>query len=81
MLMASNEDRRVYDPWAPAPAESLVDVAQSQDDESPTDRSQLPNDLDDISRADLIALAKHHKVAAYGSKEDIATRIREAQNS
>lgn len=40
--------------------------------------AELPADLDDISKPDLIALAELAGVATYGTKAEIAARIRAA---
>lgn len=77
-------DRRRYDPFAPAPrpeAEdhtgpppaSLTGVVQPPANDY---AAELPADLDDISKPDLIALAELAGVATYGTKAEIAARIR-----
>jgi hypothetical protein len=76
---AMTEDRRAYDPFAPAPA-APTSVAQPLADNEPTEASTT-DDLEDMSRVDLIELAERHDVATYGSKAAIAARIREAQGN
>lgn len=86
-------DRRAWDPWAPpapsAPAEddsvggALTGVVQppvveAPDGDAVTAAGLLPDDLDDITKPDLIALAEMAGVATYGTKAEIAARIREA---
>lgn len=39
----------------------------------------IPGDLTDITRADLITLAEQHGVPSYGTKAEIADRIRRAR--
>lgn len=81
------EDRRVYDPYAPPPTvvQMTSGVAQTVASEGEPDNrialsadqgSLVPDDLTEISRADLIALAVQHGVASYGSKVEIAERVR-----
>lgn len=85
-------DRRAYDPFAPfttaapaagpAPASAPVAEQHEQAQEPSSDAveaaAQLPADLDDITKPDLIALAELAGVATYGTKAEIADRIREA---
>lgn len=77
-------DRRRYDPFAPAPRRTAPDEGGRHRAPDPpaslTGVVQppvvLPEDLDDITKPDLVALAEHHGVATYGTKADIASRIR-----
>jgi hypothetical protein len=73
------EDRRSYDPFAPAPV-SLTGAVQPPADDAPTETT-VTDDLEDMTRADLIELAERRDVATYGTKAMIAARIREAQGS
>ncbi len=78
-----NADRTSYDPFAPPVPVSAPAVAEPVDqagDATDLDdiAAQIPSDLDDISKDDLIALAELADVATYGSKLQIADRIRAA---
>lgn len=82
-------DRRAYDPFAPhrpvdrAPADGepvkAGPVAGDEQPEGEHPADLLPDDLDDISKPDLIALAEMADVATYGTKAEIAARIRESR--
>lgn len=79
-------DRTAYDPFAPPPArapapapavaEPVVEAPSAADLDDIS--AQLPSDLDDITKDDLIALAELADVATYGTKQAIADRIRAA---
>jgi hypothetical protein len=76
------EDRRSHDPFAPPPP-APVEVDEQPDtgpdqDEAAEAAAQIPSDLDDITKPDLVALAELAGVATYGTKAEIAARIREA---
>lgn len=82
-------DRQSYDPFAPPPPAQQADTsappppavapAETPVVESVSDyAAELPDDLDDITKADLVALAELAGVATYGTKAEIAQRIREA---
>lgn len=86
-------DRRAYDPFAPFPVSppappspplaaepgELPDADPSASSEKAREAAeQLPFDLDEISKDDLIALAELADVASYGTKQQIADRIRAA---
>ncbi len=77
-------DRSSYDPFAPPPAASAPADAKPANDETPNAAdlddiaAQVPEDLDDISKDDLIALAELADVATYGTKQQLADRIRAA---
>lgn len=83
--MTSN-DRRVWDPFAPPPTAAPASaVEQPSPDSEPAAAGRaaeaaalLPDDLDDIKKPDLIALAELADVPTYGTKDEIADRIREA---
>jgi hypothetical protein len=72
------EDRRSWDPWAPAPAVEPAPAVAEQAGDPQAAAAELPSDLDDIGKPDLIALAELAGVATYGTKQDIADRIRAA---
>jgi hypothetical protein len=74
-------DRSTYDPWAPrsAPPPTAAESSQTPTTDevtAPNPSSPLPDDLAEISRADLIALADRYGVASYGTKAEIAERLR-----
>ncbi|MDN5931174.1 MAG: hypothetical protein L0I24_08940 [Pseudonocardia sp.] len=78
-------DRRRYDPFAPAPRSTAPNEGRHRAPDpsasltgvmQPPAALLLPDDLDDITKPDLVALAERHGVASYGTKSDIATRIR-----
>lgn len=82
-------DRRSYDPFAPPPARSdeddvwpdLDEVEPPEDGDgqagdAPADL--IPEDLDDITLKDLKALAELADVPTYGTKAELAARIRAA---
>jgi hypothetical protein len=82
-------DRRAYDPFAPftpaaaagpasAPVAEQHEQAQEPSGDAVEAAAQLPADIDDITKPDLIALAELAGVATYGTKAEIADRIREA---
>lgn len=73
------EDRRGFDPWAPPPAPD-AGAEQSSVADEPT-AGTVTDNLEDMSRTDLIELAERHDVPTYGSKAAIAARIREAQGN
>ncbi len=62
----------------------VVQPPEQVEQEEPVDAevsdyaAELPSDLDDISKPDLIALAELAGVATYGTKAEIAARIRAA---
>jgi hypothetical protein len=74
------EDRRAYDPFAPAPA-SPTSAEQQRLASGASATASASDGLEDMSRADLIELAEQRGVAAWGSKTMIAARIREAQGN
>ncbi len=83
-------DRRSFDPFAPPPAHeplfALTGVAQppepaeapESNPDAATAAGLIPDDLDDITKPELIELAEMAGVATYGTKQDIADRIRAA---
>lgn len=80
--------RRAHDPFAPAAPQSLTGVVEPpappvEDDTGRDDTgdvaAMLPDDLDDIGKPDLIALAELAGVATSGTKADLADRIRGAR--
>lgn len=68
------EDRRGHDPYAPPPA-ALTGVIQPPDVNAP---AGLPDDLDDLKKADLVALAEQHGLDTSGTKADLIARLRGA---
>lgn len=84
----SSNDRRVWDPFAPPPTTTSASASAAEQpspdsEPAPAGRAAeaaalLPDDLDDIKKADLIALAELADVPTYGTKDEIADRIREA---
>lgn len=84
-------DRRSFDPFAPAPlvvdtsAKALAE-ANPAAEQPPTGSAQdardaaaqIPPDLDEISKDDLVTLAELADVATWGTKQQIADRIRVA---
>lgn len=71
-LMSTPDDRRRYDPFAP---HVLVGAVAPPVQDAADDESTEP-DLDAMSKAELIALAKEHELATYGSRADIVDRLR-----
>lgn len=87
-------DRRSFDPFAPPPtapdnpSQTGPDGAQSVAADTPTADEPagdavtaaglIPDDLDDITKPELIELADMAGVATYGTKDQIAARIRDA---
>lgn len=77
-------NRQSYDPYAPftasvapaAPVEAPAPVAGTEDAREAA--AQIPANLDDINKDDLIALAELAGVATYGTKQQLADRIRAA---
>lgn len=84
------EDRRAYDPFAPAPSAMATEDAESSgsepepgeqepfsDDEHESSGGDVESDgLDDMRRTDLLDLAEEEGVGAYGTKADLIARIR-----
>lgn len=58
---------------APDVPASLTGVVQPP---APDYAAELPDDLDEISKPDLVALAELAGVATYGTKAEIAARVR-----
>ncbi len=86
-------DRRSYDPFAPPPAldpgeahetlQTITGVVQPPEPIEPsgdaaTAAGLIPDDLDDITKPELIDLAEMAGVATYGTKAELASRIRAA---
>ncbi len=73
-------DRTAYDPFAPPPR---VNAPVKPAEEGPTGDPKaaadlIPDELDDITLKDLKVLAEMAGVPDYGTKSQIASRIREA---
>jgi hypothetical protein len=59
-------DRRRWDPFAPAPRRLRVQPA----------RDDLPEDLDDLKKADLVALAEQRGLDTDGTRATLIARLR-----
>lgn len=66
----TDEDRRRYDPFAPHSLVGAVQPPVSEDDD------QGGSDLEDMRKADLVALAEEQGLPTYGSKADLVERLR-----
>lgn len=70
-------DRRAHDPFAPHPR--LVSVPKPLEPEATKPDLPTGTALEEMAKPDLVNLAILYKVAVYGSKADIASRIRAAR--
>lgn len=69
------EDRRIYDPWAPPPA-SLTGVVQPPAAKPDSKPARDDDGLDDLKKAELVAMADDLGVDSSGNKADIIARLR-----
>lgn len=75
------EDRRVYDPWAPPPPAALTGVIQPPADDTkaaatPATPAAGDDGLDELKKAELVAMADDLGVDSSGIKADIIARLR-----
>lgn len=74
------EDRSSFDPFAPPPATkpAVTDAVAPSTDQAPssTEHGDLPEDLEDLRKAELVELADARGVDSDGTKAEIIERLR-----
>jgi hypothetical protein len=66
-------ERWRYDPFAPPPSLTGVVQPPAVDDEPD---GALPDDLDDLKKAELIALAEERSLDTSGTRAELIARLR-----
>jgi hypothetical protein len=61
-------DRRAWDPFAPAPRRQVATPRPA--------RVELPDDLDDLKKADLVELAEARGLDSDGTRATLIARLR-----
>lgn len=76
----TDEDRSSFDPFAPPPATkpAVTDAVAPTTDQAPssTEHSDLPEDLDELRKAELVELAEERGLDTEGTKAEIIERLR-----